>query len=110
VNRIIAVIPRESLEAVRTALLALDAGGMTLSDIFEAARGIVREDEWWGLEQDGMLRVEVISLPETVDDMVCAITTWVKETARRPRGMIFVTPLEGVIRIRTQESDAAAIL
>lgn len=109
-KRIIAVIPRESLEVVRMALVALDVGGMTLNDIFEAARGMVRDDECWGLEQEGMLRMEVLSLSETVDDMVCAIVHGVKETARKPRGMIFVTELEGIIRIRTQELEAAALL
>jgi len=110
VNQIIAVIPRESLEAVRSALLALDVGGMTSSDIYEPTRGIAKSDEWWALEQDGMLRLEVISLPEAVEEMVYAIASWVKETAKRPRGMIFVAKLEGVIRIRTGETDTAAIL
>lgn len=108
-NQIIAVIPRESLEAVRSALLALDVGGVTLSEIFEPGRSIASSDEWWGLEPDGMLRIEVISLPENVEEMVHAISAWVRETASRPRGMIFVAQLEGVIRIRTKETGPAAV-
>lgn len=109
-NRIIAIIPRESLGAVRSALVTLDVGGITSSDVYDPVLGTVKSDEGWALEQDGMFRLEVISLPEAVEELVYAIASWVKETARHPRGMIFVTKLEGVIRIRTEETDTAAIL
>jgi len=109
VNQIIAMIPRESLESVRTALLGLDVGGVTLSEIFEPGHGIGTNDEWWSLEPEGMLRLEVISLPEQVEAMARAIAEQVNATARRPRGMIFIAQLEGVVRVRTEQTGTAAI-
>ncbi len=109
-NQIIAVIPRESLEPVRSALLALDVGGLTLSELFEPTGGMGSRDEWWGLGQDGVVRLEVISIPEHVDEITGAITAWVNETAQRPRGIIFVAQLDSVVRIRTRETGDAAVL
>lgn len=108
-NQIIAVIPSESLEVVRSALIALNIGGMTISENLQHARALDLNESSWMIDSFGMTRIEIVSIPEDVNEILRAIIAWVRETSSRPRGIVYVSELEEVIRIRTQEKDCGAI-
>ena len=111
-QRIEAIIRPEKLQIVKTALEDLEHGGMTLTEVrgHGTQRGIT--EQWRGqsfsVEYLTKVKIELVVKDGDVD----AILDRIVEAARTGEvgdGKIFVTPVARAVRIRTGETDDAAI-
>ena len=109
---VIAIIKPFKLDEVREALLGAGIEGVTASE----ARGFGRQkgqtEIYRGAEYEvnflPKIRLEVALGDDKVEAACEAIRT-ATNTDRIGDGKIFVLPVEGAIRIRTGETDAAAL-
>jgi nitrogen regulatory protein PII len=109
---ITALIRPSKVDAVKSALVAIDLVGMTVSD----ARGFGRQkgqvERYRGnefvVEFLPKSKVIVVVTDDKVDAALSAITNAAR-TGEIGDGKIFVTPVETSIRIRTGESGDAAL-
>ena len=106
-----AFIRREKAEDVIDALMGAGVGGFTLTDVCglgEAAAG----EERWSLEfcrrYSSVVKLEIVCHNRDVDRIAGLITDRAR-TGHRGDGMVVVTPLSRVLRIRTGEEGGAAI-
>src|SRR5881296_2776158 len=110
-KKIEAIIRPHLLDAVRSKLQEVDVHGMTISEVqgFGRQRGhteVYRGAEYQ-IEFVPKIKIEVLTDDDTVDRLVQIIS----ETARTGKigdGKIWVTPAEGVFRIRTGETGNEA--
>ncbi len=107
-----AVVKPHRWDEVRTALEGVGVTGMTVSEVSGYGRQKGHTEVYRGAEYDialvPKLRVEVV----TDDADVEAVTGAIVEAAATGRigdGKVWVTPVEGVVRVRTGERDAAAL-
>lgn len=111
-KKIEAVIKPFKLDDVREALTEIGIGGMTVTEVKGFGRQKGHTEVYRGAEYavDFLPKVKLeLVLP---DDMVERAVETIVETARSGRigdGKIFVLPVEEVIRIRTGETDEAAV-
>lgn len=106
-KKIEAIIRHERLERVKTALEAVGILGMTLSEVSGRGRQRGIELQW----RAGDYRVDFlakIKLEIVVDDSLCQMAIdKICEHARTGKegdGMIFVLPVESVVRVRTSDN------
>ena len=111
-KKITTMIKPFRLDEVREALSDAGINGMTVSEIKGFGRQKGHTEIYRGAEYAvdflPKTQIEVMVADEEVERIVDVIA----RAARRGKigdGKIFVTPLEKIIRIRTQESDEAAI-
>lgn len=111
-QKIEAIIRPERLQFVKVALEDLAHSGMTLTEVrgHGVQRGIT--EQWRGrsfaVEYLTKVKIELV----VNDDQVDAILATIVEAARTGAvgdGKIFVSPVSRAIRIRTGETDGAAI-
>ncbi len=111
-QRIEAIIRPEKLQVVKTALEDLDHGGMTLTKVrgHGTQRGVT--EQWRGqsfaVEYLTKVKIELVVNDSEVD----AILDRIVEAARTGEvgdGKIFVSPVARAVRIRTGDTDEAAI-
>lgn len=111
-KRIVAIVRPERLEAVKDALLAQDACGMTISQASGCGNQHGWKEHFRGTEvllnTVPKVRFELVVEDGEVDRMVDAILASAR-TGEVGDGKIFVSPIEEVIRIRTGERGEAAI-
>jgi nitrogen regulatory protein P-II 1 len=111
-KQITAVIKPFKLEEVREALAEVGVTGLTVTEVKGFGRQKGHTELYRGAEYvvDFLpkVKVEVIVKTSDVDRCVEAIITAAK-TGKIGDGKIFVTPVEQVIRIRTGETDEAAV-
>ena len=109
---IIAIIKPFKLEDVRDALVAVGVQGMTASEVKGCGRQKGHTEIYRGAEYAvnflPKVRLDVAVEDDQVDKVVQAITTAAK-TGQIGDGKIFVTPIDHAVRIRTGESDSAAL-
>ena len=109
---ITAVIKPHQLDAVKEALKAAGVGGITVSEVKGFGRQKGHTELYRGAEYvvDFLpkVKIEVVLADEQVDQAIEAIINAAK-TGKIGDGKIFVMSLEKVIRIRTGETDAAAL-
>jgi nitrogen regulatory protein P-II 2 len=109
---IIAVIKPFKLEEVRDALTAIGVHGMTITEVKGYGRQKGHMEIYRGSEYAvnflPKVRVEVAVSSDMVDRVVEAIGTAAK-TGQIGDGKIFVSPIEGAMRIRTGETDVDAL-
>ena len=111
-KKIEAIIKPFKLEDVREALTEIGITGMTVTEVKGFGRQKGHTEIYRGAEYavDFLPKVKLeLVLP---DDMVERAIETIVETARSGKigdGKIFVYPVEQVIRIRTGETDHAAI-
>jgi nitrogen regulatory protein P-II 2 len=109
---ITAIIKPFKLDDVRTALTGLGVSGMTVSEVKGFGRQRGHTEVYRGAEYTvdfvPKVRIEVGVRADLVDQVVDAIMQAAR-TAKVGDGKIFVTDLARVIRIRTGETDAAAL-
>ncbi len=109
---ITAIIKPFKLEEVRDALLAIGVHGMTVTEVKGYGRQKGHTEIYRGAEYAvnflPKVRIEVAVAAEEADKVVEAIGAAAK-TGQIGDGKIFVTPLEHAVRIRTGETDAAAL-
>ncbi|MFM8525749.1 MAG: P-II family nitrogen regulator [Cyanobacteriota bacterium] len=111
-KQITAMIRPSKVDAVKSALVAIDVVGMTISE----ARGFGRQkgqvERYRGTEftVEFLPKVKIVTVinDDKVDEALQAITE-AAHTGEIGDGKIFVTPVETAIRIRTGDRDQAAI-
>ena len=104
---VIAIIKPFKLDEVREALVGAGIEGVTASEVRGFGRQKGQTEIYRGAEY------EVNFLPkvrlEVVLDVACEAIRSAANTEKIGDGKIFVLPVEGAIRIRTGETDAAAL-
>ena len=109
---IIAIIKPFKLDEVRQALTGLGVSGMTVTEVKGYGRQKGHTEIYRGAEYTvnflPKLRIEVAVPTGQVDRAVEAITAGAR-TGQIGDGKIFVFALEQAVRIRTGETDAAAL-
>jgi nitrogen regulatory protein P-II 2 len=107
-----AIIKPFKLEEVRQALTAIGVHGMTVTEVKGFGRQRGHTEIYRGAEYIvnflPKLRIEVAIAANLVDKAVQAISAGAR-TGQIGDGKVFVTPIEGAIRIRTGETDNDAL-
>ena len=111
-KKIEAVIKPFKLDEVREALSAIGASGLTVTEVKGFGRQKGHTELYRGAEYvvDFLPKIKVEVVVKT-DMLEAALETIIKaaRTGKIGDGKIFVTSVEQVIRIRTGETDEAAI-
>ncbi|MBH9553129.1 P-II family nitrogen regulator [Inhella gelatinilytica] len=111
-KQITAIIKPFKLDEVREGLAELGVSGLTVTEVKGFGRQKGHTELYRGAEYvvDFLpkIKVEVVVKDEDVDACIEAILRAAK-TGKIGDGKIFVTPVEQVVRIRTGETDEAAI-
>jgi nitrogen regulatory protein P-II 2 len=109
---IIAVVKPFRLEAVREALTAVGAEGMTISEVKGFGRQKGQTEVYRGAEYQvnfvPKIKLEVAVSDELADKVVQTIAS-TAATGKIGDGKIFVLTIEQAVRIRTGETGAAAL-
>jgi nitrogen regulatory protein PII len=109
---ITSIIKPFRLDEVRSALAALGVSGMTVTEVKGFGRQRGHTELYRGAEYTidfvPKSRIEVAVKAELVDQVVDAIAQAAK-TGTVGDGKIFITDLERAVRIRTGETDDAAL-
>ena len=109
---VIAIIKPFKLDEVRDALTAIGVHGMTVTEVKGYGRQKGHTEIYRGAEYAvsflPKIKIEVAVATDQVDKTLDAITAAAK-TGQIGDGKIFVLGLESAVRIRTGETDAAAI-
>jgi nitrogen regulatory protein P-II 2 len=107
-----AIIKPFKLDEVRDALTATGVHGMTVTEVKGYGRQKGHTEIYRGAEYAvsflPKIKIEVAVATDQVDKTIEAITGAAK-TGQIGDGKIFVLDLESAVRIRTGETDAAAI-
>jgi nitrogen regulatory protein P-II 2 len=111
-NMVVAIIKPFKLDAVRDALAQIDVSGMTVSEVKGYGRQKGHTEIYRGNEYQvnlvPKLRIEVATPDERTDQVVDTIANAAK-TGQIGDGKIFVQGINQARRIRTGETDAAAL-
>ena len=109
---VMAVIKPFKLDEVRDALTAVGVHGLTVTEVKGYGRQKGHTEIYRGTEYAvnflPKVKIEVAVDSGQVDKVVEAITTAAK-TGQIGDGKIFVIPLDHAVRIRTGETDVAAL-
>jgi nitrogen regulatory protein P-II 2 len=109
---VMAIIKPFKLDEVRDALTAIGVHGMTVTEVKGYGRQKGHTEIYRGAEYAvsflPKVKIEVAVASELVDKAVDAITTAAK-TGQIGDGKIFILALESAVRIRTGETDVAAL-
>jgi nitrogen regulatory protein P-II 2 len=109
---VIAVIKPFKLDEVRDALTRIGISGMTVTEVKGYGRQKGHMEIYRGAEYAvnflPKVRIEVAVPSERIEQVVEAIGLSAK-TGQIGDGKIFVLPLEQAVRIRTGETDSAAL-
>jgi nitrogen regulatory protein P-II 2 len=109
---IIAIIKPFKLEDVRNALNAIGVPGMTVTEVKGYGRQRGHSELYRGAEYAvtflPKIKIEVAVPSELVDNTIEAITAAAK-TGQIGDGKIFVLDIDKAMRIRTGETDVAAL-
>jgi nitrogen regulatory protein P-II 2 len=109
---IVAIIKPFKLDEVREALTALGVEGLTVTEVKGFGRQKGHREIYRGAEYAvsfvPKLKIEVAVRADLADAVVQTVTEKAK-SGQIGDGKIFVLPLEHVVRIRTGETDAAAL-
>ena len=111
-KRITAIVRPEKLESVKEALFAVRVSGMTVSQV----QGCGNQHGWKEFYRGTEVLLNMIPKVKfelVVDDgEVDGLVALIADTARTGEvgdGKIFVSPVEGVVRVRTGETGPAAV-
>ncbi len=111
-KQVTAIIKPFKLDEVRESLGDLGVSGLTVTEVKGFGRQKGHTELYRGAEYvvDFLpkVKVEVVVREEDVERCIDAIVRAAK-TGKIGDGKIFVTPVEQVVRIRTGETDAAAV-
>jgi nitrogen regulatory protein PII len=111
-KKIEAIIREEKLQAVKRALSEIGIVGMTVMEVRGRGRGSGLQLQWrTGTYQVDLLprkQINIVLSDENVEATVEAIKR-AAHTGEKGDGMIFIYPVENVIRISTGEEGRAAI-
>src|SRR5580704_16169839 len=111
-KKIEAIIKPFKLEEVKDALSQIGIEGMTISEVKGFGRQKGHTEIYRGSEYKvdflPKIKIEIVLPDEKVEAAVNAIVTAAK-TGKIGDGKVFVSSVEQIIRIRTEEKDEAAI-
>lgn len=111
-KKVEAIIKPFQLESVKDALGDVGVTGMTLSEVKGFGRQKGHTEIYRGSEYTvdflPKLKIEIV-LPDTVVDAAVKAIVQSAKTGKIGDGKVFVSPVEAAIRIRTSETDEAAI-
>ncbi|WP_392553116.1 P-II family nitrogen regulator [Orbus wheelerorum] len=106
------IIKPFKLEEVREALSNIGVNGLTVSEVKGFGRQKGHAELYRGAEYTvnflPKVKVDIAIVDELLDEVVATITK-AAYTGKIGDGKIFITSLENVIRIRTGETDEAAL-
>jgi nitrogen regulatory protein P-II 2 len=109
---VMAVIKPFKLDEVRDALTAIGVQGLTVTEVKGYGRQKGHTEIYRGAEYAvsflPKIKIEIAVATDQVDKVIGAITGAAK-TGQIGDGKIFVVGLEQAVRIRTGETDAAAL-
>ena len=109
---ITAIIKPFKLEAVKEALTAIGVEGMTVTEVKGFGRQKGHTEIYRGSEYTvdflPKAKIEIAVTDDMKEKVIAAIAAGAK-TGKIGDGKIFVTPLDEVIRIRTEEHGDAAV-
>jgi nitrogen regulatory protein P-II 1 len=109
---ITAIIKPFKLEAVKEALTQVGVEGMTVSEVKGFGRQKGHTEVYRGSEYTvdflPKIKLEVVVADDIKDKVVAAIVNAAK-TGKIGDGKVFISPVDDVIRIRTDEHGDAAI-
>ena len=109
---VVAVLRPEKLNDVLEALFRADVQGLTISRVHGHGGETERVETYRGttvkMELSEKVRLEIGVSDHFVDTTVAAIARSAR-TGEVGDGKIFVVPVERIVRIRTGETDAAAV-
>ena len=109
---VIAIIKPFKLDEVRDALAGIGTQGMTVTEVKGFGRQKGHTEIYRGAEYVvnmlPKIRIEIAVDSGQVDKVVAALMSSAK-TGQIGDGKIFVSPLERAVRIRTGETDTAAL-
>jgi nitrogen regulatory protein PII len=111
-KQITAVVRPSKVDAVKTALVAIEVVGMTINDVRGFGRQKGQVERYRGNEFTVEFLSKVRITTVVSDDKVEAAITAITDAARTGEigdGKIFVTPVETAIRIRTGDRGEAAL-
>ncbi len=107
-----AIIKPFKLEQVREALSDLGVEGMTLCEVkgfgHQTTHTEIYRDSTYRVDFLPRLKVEVIVSDELIE-MAVNVVLRAARTGKTGDGKVFITPVEQVIRIRTEETGVNAI-
>lgn len=109
---IIAIIKPHRLDPVRDALAEIDINGMTVTEVQGYGRQRGQKEIYRGAEYEVHFLPKVkleIAIDEAVAAQAIEIIQQSGHTGQIGDGKIFVLDLNQVVRIRTGETDAAAL-
>ncbi|TLP38422.1 P-II family nitrogen regulator [Arcobacter arenosus] len=111
-KKIEAIIKPFKLEDVKEALVENGIAGMTVSDVKGYGRQQGHSELYRGAEYVvdflAKIKIEVIVNDEDVDSTIAVIVESAK-TGKIGDGKIFVTPVDEVVRIRTEQRGSEAV-
>jgi nitrogen regulatory protein P-II 1 len=111
-KKVEAIIRPHLLDAVRSALQEVDVIGMTIGEVQGYGRQRGHTETYRGAEYQiefvPKIKIEVI-IPDEIEDSVLSAIVKAARTGKFGDGKIFVTSVEDVIRIRTEERGEAAL-
>lgn len=111
-KKIEAIIRKEKLQAVKKALSEIGIIGLTVLDVAGRGRGSGLQLQWrtgtYIVDLLPRKQINIILSDENVDTTVEAIKK-VAFTGEKGDGVIFVSPVERVIRISTNEEGKLAL-
>ena len=111
-KRITAIVRPEKLEPLKEALFAAKVGGMTISQVNGCGSQHGWKEYYRGTEvllnMVPKVKFELVVADDEVDGLVKVITETVR-TGNVGDGKIFVSPIDEVIRIRTDERGESAV-
>jgi nitrogen regulatory protein P-II 2 len=109
---IVAIIKPFKLDEVRQALTDIGVHGMTVTEVKDYGRQKGHTEIYRGAEYVvnflPKLRIEVAVDSAMAEKVIDAITSRAR-TGQIGDGKVFVTPIEGAVRIRTGETDSDAL-
>ncbi|MCP9791731.1 P-II family nitrogen regulator [Vulcanococcus limneticus] len=111
-KQITAVVRPSKVDAIKTALVAIDILGMTINDVRGFGRQKGQIERYRGneftVEFLPKVRITTVVADDKVDAAIAAITEAAR-TGEIGDGKIFVTPVETAIRIRTGDRGETAL-
>jgi nitrogen regulatory protein P-II 1 len=111
-KKVEAIIKPFKLEAVKEALAEVGVEGMTVSEVKGFGRQKGHTEIYRGSEYTvdflPKIKLEIVLPDAVVDTAVQAIVKSAK-TGKIGDGKVFVSPVEGAVRIRTSETDEGAL-
>ena len=111
-KHITAIIKPFKLESVKEALTAVGVEGMTVTEVKGFGRQKGHTEVYRGSEYTvdflPKIKIEIVVSDDIKDKVVTAIVNGAK-TGKIGDGKVFISPVEDVIRIRTDEHGDSAI-